>query len=164
MAVAHLVGGVLLIATAYQRTFWPIFVLLFLYCNLYMPTMGLTNSITFRSLGEAHQDRFPGIRFWGTIGWIAAGPLVRGLPRTPGASSAFQPLFDLVGEPSHPRLPAGGGRRLDPLRPLLLRPAAHARRSRPRRTDHGRKKSAVLESLELMRQPLVRGPGRRRRA
>ena len=73
MAAAHFVGGLLLIATAYVTSFWPIFGLLFLYCNLYMPTMGLSNSITFRALGDARQDYFPGIRFWGTIGWIAAG-------------------------------------------------------------------------------------------
>ena len=73
LALAHLLGGVLLIATAYVTSFVPIFVLLFLYCNLYMPTMALSNSITFRSLGAEKQSYFPGIRLWGTIGWIAAG-------------------------------------------------------------------------------------------
>ena len=42
-----------------MTTFWPIFLLLFVYCNLYMPTMALSNSITFRSLGEANQQLFP---------------------------------------------------------------------------------------------------------
>ncbi|GAC1339093.1 MAG: hypothetical protein NVSMB14_05590 [Isosphaeraceae bacterium] len=69
--LAHFVGGLLLIAAAYATTFWPIFLLLFAYCNLYMPTMGLTNSITFRALGPENQKDFPGIRLWGTIGWIA---------------------------------------------------------------------------------------------
>lgn len=73
MGVAHLIGGGLLIATAYVVGFWPIFLLLFAYCNLYMPTMGLSNSITFRTVGEGNQDLFPGIRMWGTLGWIAAG-------------------------------------------------------------------------------------------
>jgi MFS family permease len=73
MAAAHFLGGILLIATAYATTSVSIFILLFLYCNLYMPTMGLSNSITFRSLGEENQGFFPSIRFWGTIGWIAAG-------------------------------------------------------------------------------------------
>ncbi|MFO0891781.1 MAG: MFS transporter [Isosphaeraceae bacterium] len=73
MAAAHFVGGLLLIASAYVTSFWPIFLILFIYCNLYMPTMALSNSITFRSLGEANQQYFPGIRVWGTIGWIAAG-------------------------------------------------------------------------------------------
>jgi MFS family permease len=73
MAASHLVGALLLIAAAYVTTFWPIFLLLFIYCNLYMPTMALSNSITFRSLGDANQHHFPSIRVWGTIGWIAAG-------------------------------------------------------------------------------------------
>ncbi len=99
MAGAHLIGGVLLIATAYATGFWPIFLLLFAYCNLYMPTMGLSNSITFRSVGEGKQDLFPGIRMFGTVGWIAAG-----LSFTAYLSSAklaqLKPLFDVIGEPS----------------------------------------------------------------
>ncbi|MDG3002928.1 MFS transporter [Paludisphaera mucosa] len=73
MAFAHFFGGLLLIAAAYATTFWPIFLLLLAYCNLYMPTMALSNSLSFRSLGEANQSYFPSIRVWGTIGWIAAG-------------------------------------------------------------------------------------------
>ena len=100
MAGAHLVGGFLLIATAYVTGFWPIFLLLFAYCNLYMPTMGLSNSITFRNVGEGNQDLFPGIRMWGTIGWIAAGLSYAALPearRRPGPAGRF---FDLVSKPS----------------------------------------------------------------
>ena len=73
MAACHLIGGLLLMAAAYQTTFWPLFLLLFLYSNLYMPTMGLTNSITFRSMSEAESVNFPLIRLWGTVGWIVAG-------------------------------------------------------------------------------------------
>lgn len=73
LAFAHFVGGLLLIATAYATSFWPIFLLMVLYCNLYMPTIGLTNSLSFRSLGEENQSYFPSIRVWGTVGWIAAG-------------------------------------------------------------------------------------------
>ena len=73
MALAHLIGGGLLMATAYATGFWPIFLLLFAYCNLYMPTMGLANSLSFHAVGEGNQERFPAIRMWGTIGWIAAG-------------------------------------------------------------------------------------------
>ena len=77
MAACHLIGGVLLIATAYTTSFWPIFCVLFLYCNLYMPTIGLTNSITFRDLGEGNRSKFADIRLWGTIGWIIAGSVLR---------------------------------------------------------------------------------------
>ncbi|QEG38837.1 nucleoside permease [Roseimaritima ulvae] len=37
----------------------------------YMPTLGLGNTIAFTHI--PHQDQFPKIRVWGTIGWIAAG-------------------------------------------------------------------------------------------
>jgi MFS family permease len=96
LAFAHFVGGLLLIWSAYVTTFWPIFLILLLYCNLYMPTMALTNSISFRSLGESNQNYFPAIRFWGTIGWIAAG-LFFGAYLDYQNLTFFQAMFDLVG-------------------------------------------------------------------
>ncbi|MDR3621958.1 MAG: MFS transporter [Paludisphaera borealis] len=97
LAVAHFVGGLLLIAAAYVSTFWPIFWILFFYCSLYMPTMGLTNSISFRSLGESNQNYFPAIRFWGTVGWIAAG-LFFGAYLDYQNLTFYQSIFDLVGQ------------------------------------------------------------------
>ena len=73
LAVAHIIGGILLLLTATQTTFIPIFVLMFLYCSLYMPTMGLSNSVAFKALGESDSQYFAWIRNLGTIGWIAAG-------------------------------------------------------------------------------------------
>ncbi|HRX81438.1 MAG TPA: MFS transporter, partial [Pirellulaceae bacterium] len=49
----------------------------------YMPTLGLSNTIAFTHI--PHQNQFPKIRVWGTIGWIAAGLLVGVL----GWSSTF---------------------------------------------------------------------------
>ncbi len=43
----------------------------------YMPTLGLGNTIAFTHI--PHQDKFPLIRVWGTIGWIVAGLLIGGL-------------------------------------------------------------------------------------
>ncbi len=40
------------------------------YMLCYMPTLGLSNTITFTHLP---QELFPKARVWGTIGWIAAG-------------------------------------------------------------------------------------------
>jgi MFS family permease len=97
MAVAHFVGGLLLIAAAYATSFWPIFILLLVYCNLYMPTMALSNSISFRSLGEANQNYFPSIRLWGTIGWIAAG-LSFAAYLDYNNLTFYQSFFDVLGQ------------------------------------------------------------------
>ena len=97
MAAAHFVGGLLLIGAAYVTSFWPIFILLFIYCNLYMPTMALSNSISFRSLGEANQSYFPSIRVWGTIGWIAAG-LSFAAYLDYNKLTFYQSFFDVLGQ------------------------------------------------------------------
>jgi len=46
--------------------------LLHLLC--FMPTLGLGNSIAFSNISD--QSKFPALRVWGTIGWIAAGLIV----------------------------------------------------------------------------------------
>ncbi len=149
MAVAHLIGGVLLLATTQMSTFWPIFVLLFVYCNLYMPTMALSNSITFRSLGDERQDQFAIIRMFGTIGWIAAGLFFTAYRRSADLP-ALKPLFDMVGQPSSRdclRI-AGIVSLIYGVYCFLL---PHTPPVPAKETDPIDKKSAVLESLELLR-------------
>jgi len=149
MGMAHLLGGGLLIATAYATGFWPIFLLLFAYCNLYMPTMGLSNSITFRTAGEGNQDLFPGIRMWGTIGWIAAG-LSFAYYRSSGDVAALQPLFDLVSKPSSKDCLRVSGV-VSLLYGLYCFTLPH---TPPTKVDHDTakvKQSAIIESLELLK-------------
>src|SRR5271165_2423272 len=94
LAFSHLAGGVLLIAASYFTTFWPIFVLVLLYCTLYFPTVGLTNSLTFRALGDEHTSQFAPIRLWGTIGWLLATFLVGGyLGLDSGRVPLLKPFF-----------------------------------------------------------------------
>jgi nucleoside transporter len=149
MAVAHLIGGVLLLAAAYATGFWAIFILLFVYCNLYMPTMGLSNSITFRSVGPDRQDLFPMIRTLGTIGWIAAGWFYAGYLYS-AESSALKPLFDVIGQPS-----ARDCLRVAGIVSLFYGLYCFALPHTPpvpaKESDPIDKKSAVLETLELMR-------------
>jgi nucleoside transporter len=75
LAVLHLVGAVLLYLASRQSTFAPIYVLLLVYCLCFMPTMALTNSLSFRQMRDPKEEFGP-IRVLGTGGWIVAGLLV----------------------------------------------------------------------------------------
>jgi len=79
LSILHFVGAVLLFIIARQNTFESFIPALILYTLSYMPTVALTNSISFRNLENAEQD-FPRIRVLGTIGWIFSGVCVGFVP------------------------------------------------------------------------------------
>lgn len=73
--VVHLLGGGaifgLTLAVSPGQFFWVMLVAMM----FYMPTIALTNTISYSALKSAGHDVvkvFPGIRVWGTIGFIAA--------------------------------------------------------------------------------------------
>lgn len=69
LAFSHVVGGVALVATAFQTSFWPFFSCFLVYCLLYVPTISVTNSLAFANLKDPAKD-FGFVRMGGTIGWI----------------------------------------------------------------------------------------------
>lgn len=71
LALCHVIGGTAMLALAFQRSFWPFFVLMLFYQLAYIPTLSLTNAIAFHHLADARSE-FGKVRMWGTIGWIAA--------------------------------------------------------------------------------------------
>tara|TARA_B110000438_G_scaffold8736_1_gene8650 strand:+ start:998 stop:2266 length:1269 start_codon:yes stop_codon:yes gene_type:complete len=64
-------GGLVKWITSTQTDYQAWLILSILYSVLYMPTLALSNSITFAHIGD-QETEFPKIRVWGTIGWIAA--------------------------------------------------------------------------------------------
>jgi len=64
-------GGLVKWYTSYQTSYSAWLYLSILYSILYMPTLALSNSITFSHI-ENREISFPKIRVWGTIGWIVA--------------------------------------------------------------------------------------------
>lgn len=75
LCALHLVGAAVLYFVSIETESTAMYALLVLYFVSYMPTLALTNSLSFHHL-ENPGKQFPAIRVLGTVGWIVAGLVV----------------------------------------------------------------------------------------
>ena len=87
LAALHLLGGILLYLATVQSTFQGFAWFFLAYTLCFMPTLALTNSISFDNMQDPGRE-FPRIRVLGTIGFIAVGLIIGAL----GADATALPL------------------------------------------------------------------------
>jgi len=75
LAALHVLGGIVLFFASMQTSFGGFYGVLLIYTLCYMPTLALSNSLSFRQMRDPGVE-FPPIRVLGTIGWIVAGLLI----------------------------------------------------------------------------------------
>jgi nucleoside transporter len=114
LAALHVLGGIVLFFASTQTTFGGFYGVILVYTLCYMPTLALSNSLSFRQMKDPGVE-FPPIRVLGTIGWIVAGLAIgtlgleaTGMPlRIAGGASIVLGLFCLA-LPHTPPLGADG--------------------------------------------------------
>jgi nucleoside transporter len=72
LGILHLAGAALLWLASTAPDFSAFYPYVLIYMILYMPTLALVNSISFRQMTDPSKE-FPPIRVLGTLGWIVAG-------------------------------------------------------------------------------------------
>jgi nucleoside transporter len=114
LAALHIAGGVILFFASTMTRFAPFYVVLIAYALCYMPTLALSNSLSFHQMRDPGRE-FPAIRVLGTIGWIVQGLIIGSLGleataipmRIAATASVVLGLFCFA----LPHTPPKGGRR-----------------------------------------------------
>lgn len=75
LAVLHIVGGGLMFLASTFSTFSLVYPTLLAYTLCYMPTLALSNALSFHNMKDPAKE-FPSVRVLGTIGWIVVGQLI----------------------------------------------------------------------------------------
>lgn len=72
LGVLHIAGAALMYYESKAATFDSFYPAILAYMIIYMPTLALVNSVSFKQMLNPSKE-FPPIRVFGTIGWIIAG-------------------------------------------------------------------------------------------
>ncbi|TFF34138.1 nucleoside permease [Mucilaginibacter psychrotolerans] len=75
LGVLHLAGAALLYYITTIPNFSGFLPVIFAYMIVYMPTLALVNSVSFKQMTNPSKE-FPPIRILGTFGWIVAGTVI----------------------------------------------------------------------------------------
>ncbi len=75
LGVLHIAGAGLMYYMSTLDSFSAFYPVLLIYMILYMPTLALVNSVSFKQMNNA-EKQFSYIRVWGTVGWIIAGLII----------------------------------------------------------------------------------------
>jgi NHS family xanthosine MFS transporter len=73
--ICHLIGGGLLLWASTVTDFDTLYLIMLLNAMVYMPTIALNNTVSYKVLTQSGLNlvqKFPPIRVWGTVGFIAA--------------------------------------------------------------------------------------------
>jgi MFS family permease len=72
---AHLIGGILLLLAARQKSFGSLFIVMLLYAMAFAPTVSSANSLMFAHMKGFEAQSF-GVMVWGVVGWVIVGWLL----------------------------------------------------------------------------------------
>lgn len=75
LGLLHLGAAAAMLLLPTQTAFWPFYALLLAWALLYVPTISLSNALAFHHINDVGRY-FPGVRVFGTIGWILVGVAV----------------------------------------------------------------------------------------
>jgi nucleoside transporter len=75
LGVLHLLGAALLFYVTTVQKFDAFYPGILAYMVIYMPTLALVNSVSFKQMLNPSKE-FPWIRVFGTLGWIVAGVII----------------------------------------------------------------------------------------
>ncbi len=75
LGICHIIAAAFITAAASQTEYAQLYTLMLLSVMFYMPTIALSNSVSYNALDKAKLDpvtAFPPIRVWGTVGFICS--------------------------------------------------------------------------------------------